>query len=136
VADAITILSTAWNDANAASSLSSRVAANTTVNAAFLAGIVASNGTSYSGGVENFPRFLEDWGSKTFTYNGSMVIMYYSLIARAAWGGGDVYSPPNRNWAFDVNFLDATKLPPGTPQALFMVRKTWDLIGPNYVGDL
>ncbi|MGH7973709.1 MAG: hypothetical protein ACREIC_33745, partial [Limisphaerales bacterium] len=45
-ADAITVLSTAWNDANSARSLSSRPAANTTVNAAFLTGIVATTGTS------------------------------------------------------------------------------------------
>ncbi len=131
VADAITILSKDWSDGNAASGLSSRNAGSTTVNAAFLAGIVPSNGSSYSGGVENFPRFLENWSSDTFTYNGSMVVMYPSQIATAPWGGSDVYNPPSRNWAFDLNFMDATKLPPGTPQLLTIIRSKWAMIAPG-----
>lgn len=131
VADAITVLSSAWSDSNASSGLGSRLAGNTTVNAAFLAGIVQSNGSSYSGGVENFPRFLEDWGNDTFTYNGSMVVMFPSQVATAPWGASGVYSPPSRNWAFDLNFMDATKLPPGTPQVSTMIRSTWAMIQPN-----
>jgi hypothetical protein len=133
IGDAINILSTAWSDSNANSGLSSRIAANTTVNAAFLAGIVQSNGTYYSGGVENFPRFLEDWSNKSFTYNGSMVVMFPSQFATAGWGGSDVYSPPTRNWAFDLNFMDATKLPPGTPQVSALVRGTWAMIPPGTI---
>jgi hypothetical protein len=133
VGDAVTILSPAWSDANSSAGIASRVAANTTVNAAIIAGIVPSNGTSYSGGVENLPRFLENWAGKMFTYNGSMVMMYPSKFARAAWGGNDVYSPPNRNWAFDRNFLDATKLPPGTPMALTTIRNEWAMIPPNSI---
>jgi len=131
VADAITVLSTAWNDGNSTSGIGSRNANNTTVNAAFLAGIVPSNGAAYSGGVENFPRFLEDWGGNTLTYNGSMVVMFPSQFATAPWGASDVYSPPSRNWAFDLNFMDATKLPPGTPQLLTMIRGNWAMIPPN-----
>ena len=71
-----------------------------------LGGIVPSNGTSYSGGVENFPRFLEHWGGRKLAYNGSMVVMFYSLLAIAPWGGSDVYSPPTRQWTFDLNFMD------------------------------
>jgi hypothetical protein len=136
VADAITILSENWNDSKGNTSLGSgyRNAADTTVNAAFLGGIVPSNGTYYSGGVENFPRFLENWSGRTFTYNGSMVVMYYSQIADAPWTGtGVIYNPPNRNWAFDINFLDASKLPPGTPQLLTMVRGTWALLPPETI---
>lgn len=133
VGDSITVLSTAWNDANSTKSLSYRAAANTTVNAAFLGGIVASDGANYSGGVENFPRFLEDWSGDTFTYNGSMVVMYYSQIATAPWGGSDVYNPPSRNWAFDINFMDATKLPPGTPQLLTTIRGKWEVLPPDTI---
>lgn len=133
VGDSITVLSTAWNDSNATKSMSHRTASATTVNAAFLAGIVPSDGTYYSGGVENFPRFLENWSGRVFTYNGSMVVMYYSDIATAPWGGSDVYNAPNRNWAFDLNFMDATKLPPGTPQLLAMIRGAWSIIPPNTI---
>ena len=108
--DAITILSDSWKDANSSGALSARVASSTTINAALLSGIVPTgdyNGTpAYSGGVENFTRFLEDWGknSSTLWYNGSMVVMFDSQIATAPWGGNNVYQPPTRKWAFDVNF--------------------------------
>lgn len=128
-ADAITVLSTAWSDSNSSKSLSSRIAADTTVNAAFLAGIVASTAASDSGGVENFPRFLEDWTGHTFTYNGSMICMYYSAIATGLWKGigstYDIYNPPNRNWAWDQNFQYRDKLPPGTPCLTILVRSNW-----------
>ena len=35
----------------------------------------------YSGGLNNFPRFLEDWTNKTFTYTGSMIELFNSQIA-------------------------------------------------------
>jgi len=128
IGDSINVLSTAWTDANSSLGISSRKAKDTTVNAAVLGGIVPSGGGYYSGGVENFPRFLEDWGGKSFTYNGSMVVMFNSKTATAPWGGSDVYSPPARNWAFDINFLDATKLPPGTPEVRAIIRSEWAAI--------
>src|SRR6185503_15113268 len=141
VADAITILSSAWNDANSASGLGSRIAANTTVNAALLAGIVQTISGSYSGGVENFPRFLEDWGGRTLTYNGSMVVLYESQQAIGAWrgtgagpSGPDIYNPPNRNWAFDTNFRDVAKLPPATPCVRALVRGSWAMVKPDGSG--
>lgn len=128
VGDSINILSTAWLDSQSALSVGSRLAGDTTVNAAILAGIVPSGGGYYSGGVENFPRFLEHWGGRTLTYNGSMVSMFNSQIAKAPWGGADVYSPPARNWAFDKNFMDATKLPPGTPEVRAVIKSQWEAI--------
>lgn len=127
--DAITILSTAWNDANSSLSLSSRIAGDTTVNAAFLTGIVATTALSDSGGVENFPRFLEDWTNHKLTYNGSMVCMFYSAIATGLWKGigsmYDIYNPPIRNWALDQNFQYRDKLPPSTPCLTVLVRSDW-----------
>jgi len=134
VADAITVLSTAWNDANANLNISSRSANPTTVNAAFLAGIVQTVPNAYSGGVENFPRFLENWSGKVFTYNGSMVVMYESKEATRKWPGtGTVYNPPNRAWAFDQNFTDINKLPPGTPVARALIRGKWLTMKPNTI---
>lgn len=130
-ADAITILSSAWNDASSSAALSARSAANTTVNCALLVGIVPTGGGYYSGGLENLTRFLENWSGDTFTYNGSMVVMFDSRFAVAPWGGGDVYSPPARNWSFDPNYLDAAKLPPGTPQIQAMIRARWALVRPG-----
>src|SRR5439155_19045027 len=64
IADAITVQSNAWNDGNSDKSLSSRVASHTTVNAALIGGIVPSSGGNYSGGAENFVRFMENWSGK------------------------------------------------------------------------
>ena len=125
VGDSINILSAAWSDASSSLPLASRTAADTTVNAALLGGIVPSSGSFYSGGVENFPRFLENWSGRKLAYNGSMVVMFFSHLATAPWGGSDVYSPPNRQWTFDLNFMDVTRLPPGTPEVRALVRAQW-----------
>ena len=133
-ADAITILSESWSDDNSySSSLGDRLADHTTVNAAFLAGIVptldSNRAGKYSGGVENYPRLLENWVDKTLTYNGSMVVLFNSQYATNGWEyGGSIYEAPNRNWSFDLNFLDPTKLPPGTPALSALVRGSWSVV--------
>ena len=134
VGDAITVLSGNWSDAYGNNALSSRTPVSTTVNAAFLAGIVQPTNTTgtlhYSGGVENFPRFLENWSSSiSFTYNGSMVVMYPSQFATNYWvQTGTYYNAPSRKWAFDVNFLDYRRLPPATPMVRKLVRGQWSVI--------
>ena len=131
--DAITLLSSSWNDASGSNSLSTRTPVNTTVNAAILAGIVQTTNASgtkhYSGGVENFPRFLENWSGVTLTYNGSMVVMFPSQFATNWWiTTGTYYNAPTRKWAFDLNFLDYNKLPPATPQVRKLVRSGWSVV--------
>jgi hypothetical protein len=120
--DAITILSKNWKDSyGPGTSLNNRSPVSTCINAATLEGIVPSDGSHYSGGVENFLRLLEDWSGKTLTYNGSIVVMFPSQYATTPWGGG-YYSVPTRNWGFDTNFEDSNKLPPMTPQLKATVR--------------
>jgi hypothetical protein len=137
IGDAITILSANWSDTLSVASglLSGRPATDTTVNAAILAGIVETGGGYYSGGVENFPRFLENWSGHEFTYNGSMVVMFPSQFAITPWQGTGttigVYNAPVRDWAFDTNFRDPTRLPPGTPAIRALVRSVWAMIKPN-----
>ena len=122
--DAVTILSANWVD-TATSSGNTRTATATTINAACLEGIVPSDGTHYSGGVENFLRLLENWGGgTTLTYNGSIVVLFQSQYATSFWGGG-YYSPPTRRWGFDLNFNSQSKLPPMTPQVRATIRGTW-----------
>ncbi len=130
MSDAITILSSNWKDANSSLGLSSRNAKPTTVNAAIVSGNVPTSVfNSYSGGVENFPRFLENWGgSNPFTYNGSIVCMFPSRYATNRWGMSGVYNPPARNWSFDQNFLDPSKLPPSTPSLSTMIRLHWNVV--------
>lgn len=132
VADAVTILSANWTDAKSTLAVGSRTALPTTVNAALLTGVVETTPGKYSGGMENFPRFLETWGAaNVLTYNGSMVRMFPSLYATNAWGKSDVYAPPKRNWAYDINFDDATKLPPLTPSLVKVFRGQWATVAPN-----
>ncbi|HEV3408811.1 MAG TPA: hypothetical protein VG095_00825 [Chthoniobacterales bacterium] len=101
MADAITLLSNNWQDGNASKSVAERPASNTTVNAALVAGNVPTTSGYYSGGGENFVRFLEDWTNKTFTYYGSMMGMYASKQATGTWGKANVYGPATLQWYFD-----------------------------------
>jgi len=132
VADAVTLLSVNWDDANSVNGLDSRVAKPTTVNAAILTGVVETTKGKYSGGMENFPRFLEKWGlANTLTYNGSMVKMFPSQYATGTWRTTGVYDPPKRNWAYDLNFNDPAKLPPLTPSLLKVLRGQWATVPPG-----
>jgi hypothetical protein len=135
-ADAITVLSQNWNPANGNASYTSRNATADTVNAAFFMGIVPSNGSSFSGGVENFPRFLENWNGNPFYYNGSMVQMFYSRIANQPFvengpsTPGAYYTPPKRYWAFDTNFSNPANQPPMTPKIIKVEPGKWALLPP------
>jgi hypothetical protein len=124
--DAYTVLSNSWDDAKSTLAKGSRVASNTTVNVAYMTGnkVSGSGGTSYSGGYENLPRFLETWSGKTLTWKGSSVCLWQSRQATGTWGGG-YYDPPTRNWIFDLDFLNPTMLPPGTPLISIVQKTSW-----------
>jgi hypothetical protein len=119
--DAITLLSNSWSDANAGQTLSSagggvRTASNTTVNAALVSGNVPSSGSNYSGGGENFVRFLEDWTGKSFTYYGSMLNLYSSTQGTGLWGNANAYYPPQQYWYFDDQLsMDSSNNPVTVP---------------------
>ncbi len=125
IADAVILLSNNWNDSDSTKDVSQRVATNTTYNTAIISGIVPSGtaGGNYSGGVENFPRFLEDWTGDTLTYYGSMVELFPSKYFTGAWGKSNVYNPPTRNWYFDTNFY--TTPPPGTLMLVNYKKGRW-----------
>ncbi|HWM23981.1 MAG TPA: hypothetical protein VNP98_04100 [Chthoniobacterales bacterium] len=121
VADAVNILSNSWLDSHVGGSAA---AAPTTINAGIISGNIESANGSYSGGVENFPRFLENWSNKVFTYYGSMIQLYQSEQNIGRWGPG--YSPPQRAWYFDTNFV--TKPPPGALHAINYRRSRWYML--------
>lgn len=136
IADALTIQSGAWSDQSSNSGYTGRVATDTTVNAAILAGVVYSAGPTgqspFSGGVQNYPRLLEAWSGRTLTLNGSLVNMFDSARATAPFQmPGVYYNAPNRSFNFDANFLDATKQPPGTPELRALIRSSWVAVPPN-----
>ena len=69
------------------------------------------------GGTHNFLRYLEYWTGVNHDYKGSMVSFYYSQYNLSIFNPQvSTYSPPTRNYSFDTDFLDPTKLPPGTPR--------------------
>ena len=124
--DAVNILSNNWNDANSTASVSTRIATNTTINTGIFSGNVPTDfygDGAYSGGAENFPRFLENWSAQCLTYYGSMVCLFASKEGNGSWGASNVYSPPTRRWFFDDNFL--LNPPPGTLQSTTYSRGRW-----------
>jgi hypothetical protein len=130
--DAITILSDSWKDSNG-TTIRPTASSDTTVNAACLAGIVRSTNVNstqyYSGGVENFFRTLESWGSTRYLWwNGAIIVMFPSQYATNYWQQtGNYYDAPYRNWGFDTNYVQQVGLPPLTPQAKGVIRANWNV---------
>jgi len=127
LADAVTIASQNWAGLSGALDAS----ANTTVNAAIVSGIVPTSPVggdgAYSGGAENFPRFLENWNGKMLTYYGSMVELFKSNQSVGKWtSNATVYSPPNRQWFFDSNFK--VKPPPGSLMIHSYIKGKWSVL--------
>jgi hypothetical protein len=134
IGDAITILSTAWFDADHKKQVVEKLnATETEVWAAVLAGHSATPcdhedagcpggyADFYGGGIENFPRFLERWSGIQFIYRGSLVSLDIAQRAIGTWNG-TYYSPPKRDWQFDTRFEDPSNLPPGTPVVGVVIR--------------
>ena len=128
--DAVMFLSNSWDDSNSSLAVASRSASNTTYNTAIMAGFMPSGYTptsgaayGYSGGGNNFPRFLENWSGKACTYHGSMVELFQSATFTGKWDTGNIYVPPARRWNFDTNF--STKAPPGSLNVVVYSRGSW-----------
>ncbi len=129
VGDAVMILSNAWTDANSFINpfyTSYRTASNTQVRFAMISGDAVTGNTSigYSpsgfgqlnGGLHNFKRYLETWSGRRLNYSGSLINLYNSQTNNGFWKCcTTVYTPPIRDWTFDTTFLNASRLPPGTP---------------------
>ncbi|MEZ5308678.1 MAG: hypothetical protein R2684_16150 [Pyrinomonadaceae bacterium] len=129
VSDAVSILSNAWSDANSFNNpfdRSQRDASNTVVRFGMIAGDAITGNVDLpynpsgfgqlNGGLHNFKRFLEDWNGKRLNYSGSLINLTNSRNNNGFWTCCDtVYRPPTRDWTFDTTFLNADRLPPGTP---------------------
>jgi hypothetical protein len=126
-ADSVTVLSDSWNDINSFISPyvdSNRPAVTTSYRVAVIGGkgipfpeIGSTQDFGTDGGVHNFLRYIENWGSANLNYEGSLVSFYYSLQGTGTYKCcGDVYDPPNRVYNFDTNFTNGPQwLPPITP---------------------
>ena len=125
ITDAYNILSNAWDDADKAPGhLPS--ASETTINAAFISGAYETNPGMYNGGFENLPRFHEKWSGVGCHIRGSFVNIWDSEVAKGPWVyGGDNYTAPGRDWNYDTDFNDVSKLPPFTPSVVGTTRVVW-----------
>jgi hypothetical protein len=132
-------------------------ATQTIINTAFLAGNDQTWCSStpsgrncgqsyYSGGLENYPRFHENWTNVKFWYQGSFVAVgtpYHDcfdytaqLISGVTIADDPTYSctkytlqgfwstqryvPPLRRWFYDVSFNNAATLPPLSPRFAYL----------------
>jgi hypothetical protein len=137
IADAVTLLSVNYTDLRSLANptaLGNRPAATSFFRLAIAGGKninftapqilgfwTSSDDFGTDGGVHNFLRYVEDWnpksGQQTSNYLGSLVSFYYSRQAVGVFKCCTVvYGAPKRDYAFDQNFLDPAKLPPGTPR--------------------
>ncbi len=128
VADAVTVLSGSWIDSHSTWNLDNRVASDTTVNTAIMGGNKNTTGSQYSGGVENFIRFLEKWSGRTLNYSGSLVCLWESAQATGNWSYGSYYTAPTRNWSYGI---DPSRLPPGTPRVRMLEEVSWKQVQPG-----
>src|SRR5947209_4140424 len=112
---------------NSDQSNTKRGAKSNTVNAALVTGEVPSASGFYSGGGENFVRFLEDWqkNSQTFTYYGSMVELFNSEQAIGHWSASaNIAKLPSQHWYYDTGFEDSS--PPGKLTiAAYLQQQRW-----------
>jgi hypothetical protein len=120
---------------------SSRTTSETTINAAFLAGVDIPgtnnlNNTAglpvdneSSGGFNNYPRLHETWSGTNFNYRGSMVSLGRARRVNGKFCGVqdsancNIYSAPTRNWDYDSDFNNADLLPPLSPRFVFLQQE-------------
>jgi hypothetical protein len=122
------------------------------INAAFLSNTPISNGNkgtgrdnggakSYSGGVNNYIRLLEDWNNNEddttnqpipLNYSGSLISLGAPLEYSGQYVAGGAnpsefsyYNVPFRNINFDPYFTNIARLPPLTPKATYVKQKNF-----------
>jgi hypothetical protein len=131
LADSLNILSNDWDDAeDSGVALGSRTASDTTIHAAFLAGTDSTGAVEgpggqdlgiYNGGLENYPRFHENWTGRTLTYRGSFVSLDLPRHVDGVWVyGAPQYTAPHRDWRYDTDFDSAENLPPLSPRFVYL----------------
>lgn len=120
-------------------------ATNTEINAVFVSGTVPARENQGNGGLNNFPRFLENWDKKNLKMRGSFIQLNFSTYATGPYDQeGDTSSdpklsafepdrgtqtdesayymnPPNRLWGYDVALQYA---PAGPVSRRFITAET------------
>lgn len=126
LADSINVLSSACLNAdnvlNCGVTGGGRAATTTAINAAFLSGTDITNSAAtggYNGGLENYPRFHENWGGQALNYRGSFISVGTPAHVRGTWGA-QIYGAPGRNWDYDARFNNFALLPPLSPNFVYL----------------
>ncbi len=146
VSDMTTLLSNRWGNNRAATNSDSDEhtfgftggsyekpnARATAFNAAIFTGRFnfRAGGSGEEAGIHNFPRFIEDWGGQNCFITGCLINLWFSQQATAEFrccgrGFGDVYSPPSRNFGWDVGFMNQDYWPPYVPSIYSVERQAW-----------
>jgi len=132
IGDAVTVLSNAWNDPESFASLYAADNKPRSANSYYRMAVLAGKGPIFpnisgapatfgtDGGAHSFLRFLEGNGANpdAIRYRGSMATFYYNRQAVGVFKGVQdfVYGiPALRDYAFDTDFQNPSKLPPLTP---------------------
>ena len=116
-------------DCTTTTDVTARATSDTTINAAFLAGVDITGTTAgdNSGGLNNYPRLHENWSGSIFTYRGSMVSLGVPRRVEGAFGNvgttWNIYFAPSRNWDYDTDFNQAQNLPPLTPRFVYIQQE-------------
>jgi hypothetical protein len=140
MADSITVLSSAWDDANSTelgtaststSNISARVAASgqTTINSAILTGNTSADSVlegdaaaTASGGGQNLIRYMENWNGRSVTLRGSLGRLFDSRHFTSTFQQpGNAYLVPGlRTFAFNAGLK--TDHVPGEPLITYYSR--------------
>lgn len=97
----------------------------------FLSGTNTTTVGNTSGGVNNYPRFHEDWLEYLvpFNYKGSFVGLNVPRRVNSAFCGSgatcNIFTPPVRNWDYDTDFENAANLPPLTPRFVYLRQEVF-----------
>ncbi len=143
VSDAITLLSENWSDSESNwkdpavdPDKSMPNATDTEFNLVLITGNVPTRTGQYSGGFENFPRFLESWSGKTVDISGGFIQLFRSKYSTGNWSYGSYYRAPNRDWKSEPRFDNLNDLPPEfvdmfPSAAISVIYSDWRLISRN-----
>jgi hypothetical protein len=127
MADAVTLLSGSWDDANSFTNPYNPAARARTNQSWYRLAIIGGKGAAFpwpngtptdfgtDGGAHNFLRYLEDGGFPV-NYMGATATFFYNRQAVGTYKCcTTVYQAPTRNYNFDINFNNPALLPPNTP---------------------
>lgn len=144
-ADAITLLSSEWQDARSTlgGGANERRAEDTEYNTVLMLGNQETSWGDYNGGLENVLRFLERWSGQTALYRGSIICLWSSEEATGRWYYGNGpnnnnsgrrrfdnsrvrfrYTAPKRNWGYDDIYR--VQAPPGMTSVFGMEELIWE----------